>query len=108
MVGSATLTTVPSSNAIPEPSTAAAISHRAPADANRSWRGSLTGRSTLQHSAPFLRRADYRAYDLVAVGRRGRRRFFGAAPRVHRQSVITRQIRHPVGGQPTAAVDDKC
>src|ERR1700756_1994751 len=34
MVGSATLTTVPSNNAMPEPRTVAAISQRAAADAN--------------------------------------------------------------------------
>jgi hypothetical protein len=55
---------VPSSNAIPEPRTAAAISQRAPADANGSWRGStdrpLVVWSTPEDSAPKLRCDNYR------------------------------------------------
>src|SRR6516165_205915 len=72
MVGSATLTTVPSRSAIPEPKTAAAISQRAPADANGSCRGStdspLFGWSTTD---PRCRSDECSACDCVTDGRLG-------------------------------------
>src|SRR6516165_5127759 len=72
MVGSATLTTVPSRSAIPEPKTAAAISQRAPAVANGSCRGStdspLLGWSTTD---PRCRCDKCAACDCVTDGRLG-------------------------------------
>src|SRR6516225_11541131 len=88
MAGSATLTTVASSSAIPEPRTAAAISHRAPADANGSWRGSTDSPAT-SPSQPCVGPTPWasRKIDAEPTPPRERRLVARALARVHAADV---------------------